>query len=85
MLLQAFVDLGKAEKPGLSYVALSRVKTIEGLLLQPFPFSRLASLSKSAAIADRKKWQDSLKNKPSNMFQICHDIQHCSHVQSSLL
>ncbi|XP_034255201.1 uncharacterized protein LOC117653547 isoform X2 [Thrips palmi] len=59
---KACVDLGPKEmKPGLTYVAFSRAKTLEGLLLKPFPFSRIQNLNKSLAIKKRQNWLNHLQ------------------------
>ena len=44
-LEKARVDIGKNEKPiGLSYVAMSRVKRLQDLLLVPFDYNRLTKI-----------------------------------------
>ncbi|KAK3909623.1 ATP-dependent DNA helicase [Frankliniella fusca] len=54
---KACVGLGPREiKTGLTCVALSRAKTLQGLLLKPFPFSRIRNLDKSLSIKKRKNW-----------------------------
>ena len=41
----AWVDIGKTERTsGVSYVAISRVKTLSSLVLEPMPFERLAKI-----------------------------------------
>lgn len=49
---RAVVDIGESEFAiGLTYVALSRVKSIEGLLLEPsFPLSRLLKVNTKSGI-----------------------------------
>lgn len=48
-LKKAWVDLGHSEKvAGLTYVALSRVRRLSDLVLQPMSFDRLHSLKKSS-------------------------------------
>jgi len=43
---RAVVDIGDTEfSLGLAYVAISRLRTLEGILLQPFPITRISSLS----------------------------------------
>ena len=56
------VDVGKKEfSSGLSFVACSRVRTIGNLLLHPlFSFQRLANLSKSRRLQERKLEDDRL-------------------------
>ncbi len=58
---KAIVDIEDNEfQAGLTYVALSHVKTLEGLLLKPaFNFDRLTKINKSTAMA---KW--------------CKELQH---------
>lgn len=45
---KAWIDLGQSEKvAGLTYVAISRVKHLEDLVIEPIPFSRLQAIKKS--------------------------------------
>ena len=47
-LEKVFVDIGKKECfDGLAYVALSRVKTIFDMIIEPFPFERLDKISEN--------------------------------------
>ena len=49
-LSKAWINIGKSEKtPGISYVAISPVKTLSSLMIEPMTFERLTSV-KSAAI-----------------------------------
>jgi len=41
------VDIGEREVPGLSYMALSRVRHISGLAVRGFPFDRLQKIGSS--------------------------------------
>jgi hypothetical protein len=53
---KAVVDLGTSEKMlGLTFVALSRVRHINDLLLQPFTFERLQKIAKSESLRPRLK------------------------------
>jgi hypothetical protein len=53
---KAVVDLGTSEKMlGLTFVALSRVRLINDLLLQPFTFERLQKIAKSESLGPRLK------------------------------
>ena len=46
-LSKAHIDVGMTEKiAGLSYVALSHVKSLTDLLLEPIPYERLSSVKK---------------------------------------
>ena len=47
-LPKAWIDLGKSEKTvGVSYVGISRVKTLSSVIIEPMPFERLTSFSSS--------------------------------------
>ncbi|KAK3917402.1 ATP-dependent DNA helicase [Frankliniella fusca] len=54
-LQQAVVDIGSMREMfvGLSYVALSRCTTLEGILLVPFSFNRFQKINKSSALQAR--------------------------------
>ena len=56
-LSKVVIDVGKKEfAAGLTYVACSRVHQLSDLLFtSPFPFQRLANLSKSRRLQDRLK------------------------------
>ena len=56
------VDIGKREfSPGLSFVACSKVRNIEDLLLNPpFPFQRLTSIGNSRQLRERLAEQQRL-------------------------
>ena len=44
-LSKAWIDIGKSERtPGVSYVALSRVKTLASCVIEPMTFERLTSI-----------------------------------------
>jgi len=56
------VDIGKKEFAlGLTYVGLSRVKTLGGLFLIPFCFDRIAKLKSREAMEQRTKFENWLK------------------------
>ena len=47
-LSKAWIDLGSSERsPGITYVALSRVKKIQDLLIEPMTLERLQAVKKS--------------------------------------
>ncbi len=51
---KAWVDIGKSEKtPGISYVAISRVKTLTSCVIEPMTFERLTSIKSSAHLKYR--------------------------------
>ena len=53
-LSSAWIDIGKTEKtPGISYVAISRVKTLSSCIIEPMSFERLTSLKKSTGLQHR--------------------------------
>ena len=48
------IDIGKSEKtPGISYVAISRVKTLSSLVIEPMTFQRLTNIKSSATLQYR--------------------------------
>ena len=62
---KAVIDLGDKERSlGLTYVALSRVKTLEGLIFNTsYNFKRFDNLKKSKLLEDRLKDELRMKNK----------------------
>jgi len=53
-LPQAWIDIGKSERtPGVSYVAISRVKTLLSCIIEPMTFQRLTNLKTSANVQYR--------------------------------
>ena len=53
-LSKAWVNIGKSERtPGISYVAISRVRTLSSSIIEPMTFERLTSLKKSIGIQFR--------------------------------
>ena len=61
-LSRAWVDIGKSETTiGMSYVALSRVKTLSSLVIEPVTFERLNKIKLAAAFQYRTKEQERLK------------------------
>ena len=60
-LEQAVIDLGSTEHSfGLTFVALSRVKHINNLLIQPFPFDRLQKITNSSCLIPRLEEEERL-------------------------
>eukprot|EP00698_Gefionella_okellyi_P004267 TRINITY_DN1395_c0_g1_i1.p1 TRINITY_DN1395_c0_g1~~TRINITY_DN1395_c0_g1_i1.p1 ORF type:complete len:200 (+),score=33.58 TRINITY_DN1395_c0_g1_i1:677-1276(+) len=48
------VQLGEDEtSPGLTFVALSRVRKLSDLIVEPMPFSRLGAIARSAGLRER--------------------------------
>lgn len=55
------VDLGKKESmDGLTYVALSRVKNLKDMFIEPFPFDRISKIGNSKAFCCRMKEENRL-------------------------
>ena len=53
-LPKAWIDIGQTEKTaGISYVAISRVKTLRSCIIEPMTFERLKGLRKSANLKYR--------------------------------
>lgn len=51
---RAVIDLGNREfSAGLSYVIMSRIRSLCGLMIQPFPLTRISNIYQSAAMKDR--------------------------------
>ena len=65
---KAIVDIGNNEfQVGLTYVALSRVKTLGGLLVKPaFNFDRLLKINNSPAMTTRRDELQRLWNLANN-------------------
>ena len=62
-LEQASVDIGNKERQGLTFTAISRVKSIDGLpIALPFSFQRYAKMKDSAYVTIRKKEEERLKS-----------------------
>jgi len=52
---KAWIDIGNKEYfDGLTYVALSRVRKLEDMIVQPFSFERLRNISNSKAFSFRQ-------------------------------
>ena len=53
-LSKAWIDIGKSEKtPGVSYIALSRVKTLSSCVIEPMTYERLTSIKNSTTLKFR--------------------------------
>ncbi|XP_028413537.1 ATP-dependent DNA helicase PIF1-like [Dendronephthya gigantea] len=53
-LPKAWIDIGKSEKTaGVSYVAISRVRSLSSCVIEPMTFERLTSLKSSASLQYR--------------------------------
>ena len=53
-LSKAWIDIGKSERtPGVSYVAISRVKTLASCVIEPMTYERLTSFKSSANLQYR--------------------------------
>ena len=62
-LTKAWIDIGKSEKtPGISYVGISRVKTLSSSVIEPMTFERLTSLKSSAVLQYRLDEETRLDN-----------------------
>ncbi|XP_057861149.2 uncharacterized protein LOC131069656 [Cryptomeria japonica] len=58
---EATIDIGKAEKQGLTFTVLSRVKSLHDLRIEPpFSFERYSKLQSNAYTATRKKEENRL-------------------------
>lgn len=62
-LPQVVVDLGTAEKAaGISFVTISRVRSLENLVVQPMSFQRLQAIGKSKQLQERLREEERLRN-----------------------
>ena len=54
-LNRAVIDIGKSENPlgGITYVALSRLKTIDGLYINPMSWERLLQINNKVIVKQR--------------------------------
>jgi len=53
-LPKAWINIGKSERTaGVSYVAISRVKTLPSCIIEPMTFERLTSLKSSTTLQYR--------------------------------
>ena len=53
-MTKAWIDIGRSERTSaVSYVAISRVKTISSCVIEPMTFERLTSLKSSTALQFR--------------------------------
>ena len=61
---QVVVDIGDVEFClGLAYVGLTRVKTLQGMIIEPFPRDRLTKLQKNPGIVLRSDFIHSFEKK----------------------
>ena len=61
-LSTAVIDLGKAERAaGCSFVALSRVCSLDNVVLQPLSFQRLQAIAKSKQLQRRLREEERLQ------------------------
>ena len=62
-LAQVVVDLSKAERAaGCSYVFLSRVRSLQNVVLQPMAFQRLQLIGKSKQLQERLREEERFRN-----------------------
>jgi ATP-dependent exoDNAse (exonuclease V) alpha subunit len=60
-LSKAWLDIGKSEKTaGVSYVAISRVKTLSSCVIEPMTYKRLTSLRSSTNLQFRLEEENTL-------------------------
>ena len=61
-LNKAWVDIGKKESTlGITYVAISRVRSISSLVIEPMTFERLQKIRNSELLKYRLKEEQRLK------------------------
>ena len=60
-LSKAWINIGKKEScPQMTYVALSRVRTLSSYVIEPMSYERLSKLNSSKALQYRQKEEDRL-------------------------
>ena len=60
-LSKAWINIGKTEKtPGVTYVALSRVRALSSCVIEPFSYERLTSIKSSKMLQYRLREEDRL-------------------------
>ena len=60
-LEKAWIDIGKKENTlGITYVAISRVRNLSSLVIEPIPYDRLTSINKMGSIQYRLQEQERL-------------------------
>ena len=65
-LPKAWIDIGKSERTaGVSYVAISRVKSLASCVIEPMTYERLTSLKSSANLQYRLEEE----NRPDHLAQ----------------
>ena len=61
-LEKATIDIGRTERQGLTFTAISRVKSLDGLRFQPpFPYDRYEKMAKCAGVSKRKEEEAKLR------------------------
>ena len=66
-LPKAWIDIGQSERTaGISYVAISRVKTLPSCIIEPMTFDRLESIKKSITLKYRLEEEKRLDNLANN-------------------
>lgn len=62
-LNKATINIEERERQGLTFVAISRIKALDGLrILTPFPYDRYAKLKSGKGVAQRKAEEERLKS-----------------------
>ena len=71
-LPKAWIDIGKSERTaGVSYVAISRVKSLASCVIQPMTYERLTSLKSSANLQYRLEEENRLDQLAHAGYQQC--------------
>ncbi|XP_057859797.1 uncharacterized protein LOC131068584 [Cryptomeria japonica] len=62
-LLKATIDIGPRERAGLTFVAISRVKALDGIRISPpFSYDRYEKMKTGKQLAKRKAEEERLKS-----------------------
>ena len=66
-MTKAVIDIGNREMAaGCTFVTISRLKTLSGLLIQPMPFERLKSIGHLKRLQQRLKEEECLEHLAAN-------------------
>jgi ATP-dependent DNA helicase PIF1 len=82
---KAVIDIGDKERtPGLTFVALSRLRQLNDILIQPMAYQRLHSISKSKQLQSRITEEEKLQTFHAKTFSEYRSKLHVEPMQSTM-